>query len=333
MTSYTKRRSHERPNVGLVIFAVIMAAFIVFFLYLIIRGDTVDNENGAVSDISTDAATDVSSQSSRNYITVGDADVHKGYLILVNSTHQYVFPESSNTVSVFSDKNDSYSLSSSDLQLDRDVLSVFNALTHEYSERTGFYNLLLNSAYRSYESQVETYDYFVDTIGADATALRVAVPGYSEHHTGYSFDLAVFKDGQGSNITDNEECAELIDMLPQYGFILRYPDDKSDITGIGFEPWHYRYVGTPHSLIITKTGLCFEEYIEWLEGYTADGEVLTYDGSTMGSSTLEDIPASCYGIYCVTVDGDTVVPLPLDREYEISGNNDGAVVVTVLPSK
>lgn len=331
MSSYTKRRSHERPNIGLVIFALIVAAAVAFFVFLIIHENT-DNNN--IADIPTDTVADtVAVQSPRDYITVGDADVHKGYLILVNSTHKYIFPENSTIVDVFPEKNGCYSLSSSDLQLDCDILSIFNSLTVDFSSRSGFKNLLLNSAYRSYESQVETYDYFLNTIGAEATALRVATPGYSEHHTGYAFDLAVYKDGKGSNITENPECAELIKMLPEYGFILRYPDDKASITGIGFEPWHYRYVGAPHSMIITDMGVCLEEYTVQLEGYTADGTVLTYDGSKTSSSTLDSIPGDCYGIYFVPVSGDTQIPLPQGREYEISGNNDGGVVVTILPKK
>lgn len=332
MTSYTKRRNREKPNIGLVIFALIMAAAVGFFVFLIIQSNT--SGNNIVADVPSDTVPEtVEAVKSLDYVTVGEADVHKGYLILVNSTHQYVFPENSNIIDVYPEKNGCYSLSTSDLQLDREILGIFNNLTQDYSERSGFKNLLLNSAYRSYDTQVDTYNSFLSSLGAEATARRVATPGYSEHHTGYAFDLAVYKDGKGSNITENPECAEIIKMLPEYGFILRYPDDKADITGIGFEPWHYRFVGTPHSQIITEMGLCLEEYTVRLEGYTADSTVLTYDGNKTGSSTIDSIPVDSYGIYFVPVKGDTKIPIPLDRDYEISGNNDGGVVVTVLPTK
>lgn len=332
MTSYTKRRNREKPNIGLVIFALIMAAAVGFFVFLIIQSNSGGNTTTAAVPTGTAAVT-TEAEKLLDYVTAGEADVHRGYLILVNSTHQYVFPENSNITDVYPEKNGCYSLSGGDLQLDRDILGIFNNLTNDYSERSGFKNLLLNSAFRSYEDQVKTYSDFLSSIGAEATVQRVANPGYSEHHTGYAFDLAVFKDGKGSNITENPECAELIKMLPEYGFILRYPNDKADITGIGYEPWHYRYVSTPHSQIITDMGVCLEEYTARLKGYTADGMVLTYDGNKTGSSAIDSIPENCFGIYFVPVSGNTQAPVPRDRDYEISGNNDGGIIVTVLPKK
>ena len=91
---------------------------------------------------------------------------------------------------------------------------------------------------------------------ADAYIGRsVAVPGTSEHQTGLAADI------KGSE----EVYAWLAENSWKYGFILRYPDDKIDITGIIYEPWHFRYVGTSLAKDIYDSGLCLEEYLEQLE--------------------------------------------------------------------
>ena len=99
---------------------------------------------------------------------------------------------------------------------------------------------------------------------AEREAARwVAVPGTSEHQTGLALDL-VSANYQYLNEKQAEtpEQQWLMAHSWEYGFILRYPTDKSDITGIGYEPWHYRYVGRPLAEAIHESGLCLEEYME-----------------------------------------------------------------------
>ena len=89
----------------------------------------------------------------------------------------------------------------------------------------------------------------------------VAVPGTSEHQLGLAVDICsmdyqLLDEGQ-------EQTAEyqwLRAHCAEYGFILRYPPDTTDITGIIYEPWHFRYVGTPHAQLMTERGLTLEEY-------------------------------------------------------------------------
>lgn len=94
----------------------------------------------------------------------------------------------------------------------------------------------------------------------------VAVPGTSEHQTGLALDIVA----ASYQVLDQkqENTAEqkwLMEHCWEYGFILRYPSDKSEITGIGYEPWHYRYVGRETAIAIRDSGLCFEEYLKSLE--------------------------------------------------------------------
>ena len=100
-----------------------------------------------------------------------------------------------------------------------------------------------------------------DRVEAEA-ARWVAKPGTSEHQTGLALDIVA----AGYQILDEEQedTAEqkwLMENSWKYGFILRYPSEKSDITGIGYEPWHYRYVGKAAAADIYRTGVCLEEYL------------------------------------------------------------------------
>ena len=99
---------------------------------------------------------------------------------------------------------------------------------------------------------------------AEREAARwVAAPGTSEHQIGLALDLV----SESYQILDEKQAETpeqqwLMAHSWEYGFILRYPTDKSKITGIGYEPWHYRYVGRPLAAAIYESGLCREEYLE-----------------------------------------------------------------------
>ena len=117
----------------------------------------------------------------------------------------------------------------------------------------------LNCGYRTVDEQTTILNermagYIEDGMDRDSayakTLETVAVPGYSEHHTGLAVDVVCSVDP----VWLHEHCWE-------YGFILRYPEGKSDITGITYEHWHYRYVGTEVSMAMKDSGLCLEEYL------------------------------------------------------------------------
>lgn len=125
---------------------------------------------------------------------------------------------------------------------------------------------LVGSGYRTAEEQQQTMD---DKISyykgqghtdADARSLAsqsVAEPGYSEHQTGLAVDI----NADDERSTSDEVYAWLAENCAQYGFILRYPDGKTDITGITYEPWHFRYVGVDAAKAIMDAGICLEEYL------------------------------------------------------------------------
>ncbi|MBQ9050405.1 MAG: M15 family metallopeptidase [Lachnospiraceae bacterium] len=96
----------------------------------------------------------------------------------------------------------------------------------------------------------------------EETARNVAVPGSSEHEAGLAADI-VYSGRQilDESQEDNDTQQWLMEHCWEYGFILRYPKDKQEITGITYEPWHYRYVGTEAAEYIMTNGLCLEEYL------------------------------------------------------------------------
>ena len=126
----------------------------------------------------------------------------------------------------------------------------------------------LDSAYRSVAEQERIVQDFTEKYGEDYVKQYVAVPGYSEHHTGLALDLYLNIDGQ--DVYENEDMvqypevwAKIHEKLPEYGFILRYLEGKEDVTGYSYEPWHIRYVGDPAiAKEITEKGITLEEYLE-----------------------------------------------------------------------
>jgi D-alanyl-D-alanine carboxypeptidase len=128
----------------------------------------------------------------------------------------------------------------------------------------------LDSAYRSVAAQQKIVDDFTKKYGEDYVKQYVAVPGYSEHHTGLALDLYLIVDKK--TVYENEDLvtypdiwAKIHEKLAAYGFILRYLEGKENITGYNYEPWHIRYVGSESiAKQITDKGITLEEYLDRL---------------------------------------------------------------------
>ena len=128
------------------------------------------------------------------------------------------------------------------------------------------------SSYRSYETQREVFNTtmqewilqgYSPLDAYDETRKSVAVPGTSEHASGLALDIVSSQyDGLDDKQAETQEAKWLEENCWKYGFILRYPPEKSDITGIVYEPWHYRYVGKEAAEEIMKQDITLEEYIE-----------------------------------------------------------------------
>lgn len=140
-------------------------------------------------------------------------------------------------------------------------------------------NIYLASGYRSYETQTELYNGYVDTYGKDIADTFSARPGFSEHQSGLAIDVNSIDD----SFADTPEAEWLAKNCMDYGFIIRYAEDKVDITGYKYEPWHIRYVGKELASELTKLGLTLEEYLGVDSVYAKD-----FEGADTGIDTDTD---------------------------------------------
>ena len=178
------------------------------------------------------------------------------------------------------------------------------------------------SAYRSKEEQEAIYRESTERNGEDFTRKYVALPERSEHQTGLAVDV-------GENRGNVDFICPVLpytgiygrfrERAPRYGFIERYTKGKEKITGIAHEPWHFRYVGYPHSEIIRDKGFCLEEYTEYVKNYRIGGGRLIFQHK---SRRIEIF-------YVPSCAGETETEVPGDAPYQLSGNNVDGFVVTV----
>lgn len=133
-------------------------------------------------------------------------------------------------------------------------------------------NPLICSSYRTNEKQEQLYQNKVSEYlsqgyskveASDKAAFWVARPGTSEHQLGLAVDIVSTKNQRLDRSQENTvEQQWLIQNSWKYGFVLRYPTNKNSITGVGYGPWHYRYVGKEHAKKINELGVCLEEYVK-----------------------------------------------------------------------
>lgn len=164
------------------------------------------------------------------------------------------------------------------------------------------YTIAPISTYRTVAKQTELFNNKVEEVMRDQhlnkleaereAAKVVAYPGTSEHNTGLAFDIAC--EGHfdlTQTFADTDEFKWLEKHCTDYGFILRYPEDKVALTGIDYEPWHYRYVGKKHAKAMVEKNMCLEEYIDYLA--TMDGSAPSSSGnSSAGTVTSGGLSAA-----------------------------------------
>lgn len=180
------------------------------------------------------------------------------------------------------------------------MVENYIALRDAVQEKTGV-RIYVSSDFRTAEKQAELLEYY----GPD----RAAPVGCSEHEAGLSLDVYAPEHSSYDFLrspagrTVNRICHE-------YGFIIRYEVDKTDVTGFDYEPWHLRYVGAPHAELIAKSGLAYEEYINELtpETWYSYNNYLILRTANTEELTLPQNFVSCHispdntGYYVVTVE-------------------------------
>jgi len=136
------------------------------------------------------------------------------------------------------------------------------------------YTLYVKSAYRSYGTQNTMYQNRLERYGYDDGL--VAYPGSSDHQTGLGVDVLNYewtqKDGMNEKFALEAEAKWMAEHCHEFGFVIRYMEDKEDITGIKYEPWHLRYVGKEVAAYMMENHLSLEEFTEEWQAYVAEFE-------------------------------------------------------------
>lgn len=277
--------------------------------YLVTHGNAVEQKE-TYFDESAVEETEAPTEAGVNYqeIEISNQELHNGNLILVNEN--IPIEGSEENLVVIADvlpEPQSFGVKDRTVQVQKEAADAMIAMFNAFYSETSKADIVIQEGYRSGERQQELYD-------AGLTPLPA---GYSEHQTALGINLALTDaqyDGTGDYSWINEHCTE-------YGFILRYPENKTSVTNIDYEPEHYRYVGKPHAQYITQMNICLEEYIALLYGYSYDKEHLQ----------ITDEENKVYEVYYYPADTSsemTSLPVPADKEYTISGNNQNGFIVT-----
>ena len=179
------------------------------------------------------------------------------YTVLVNKDNKF---KESNKYNLITTKNEL----NEEVQVEEEAYNNF-LLLKEYLKKLNI-NIDIDDSYRSIDRQVELYDYYLKNNGQEYCDNYVAVPGYSEHHTGLAIDIMLkinnkYLREDMDQFQEIKTFEEIHKHLYKYGFILRYPENKENITGYSYEPWHFRYVGKLPAKIIYENNLTLEEYL------------------------------------------------------------------------
>ena len=248
---------------------------------------------------------------------MSQSELSEGTLVLVNRDYGFD-PAKPRLITVYENKTDSYLVKDVYLSVRSDTMEALNRWMDDFAAETGCRDVNIVAGHRTYSDQDALYDNALNNRGKEYADAYLALPGHSEHHTGLAVDLDLYDlaTGTSSGFEGEGEYAWAVDHAWEYGFVQRYPPAKSDITGINYESWHFRYVSRPHSDIMAREDLCLEEYIAYLRDYPFTGDHLT--GEWNGQA---------YEIYYCP---GTRIPVPVDGSYTVSGNNVDGFVVTVL---
>ena len=264
------------------------------------------NQEDAAADLNIKTVQVSSDNGTKNLTVIPKGQIYQGNLLLVNRD----YPVQPSGVSADIVKLTDYEeLTSGYVLLDHKTLlskQVAEKFTKMVQAAAGedINSFLISSGYRDNEKQKQLYE----EKGAD----YALPPGYSEHNLGLSLDIG----SSQMAMSHAPEGQWLREHAWDYGFILRYPEDKTAITGIKYEPWHFRYVGLPHSVIMRDKNFTLEEYLEFLKEQKSI------------STTVNGVE---YQISYIEVNGNTPVPTPDAKHVEFSGDNMNGVIMTVYP--
>ena len=246
-----------------------------------------------------------------NTLLLPSNSIHSGNLILVNGQHRFMGQEQDKLIPLQEHLPD--------VKMQRRAAVLLANLMEDIE---GWKHIVPVSGWRSLQEQQHIWNDTLAESGLAFTQKYVALPGHSEHETGLAIDLGLKQENIDfirPAFPYNGICQVFRKKAASYGFIERYPAGKEHITGIGHEPWHFRYVGIPHAEIMVKNQLTLEEYMDFIKAfpYGQKAHKIQLGGQEVLVSYLKAAQASCTGF---EMDGS--------RPYSISGNNTDGFIMT-----
>lgn len=249
----------------------------------------------------------------KNSIVLLKSKIHTGDLVLVNK--QYPFQNRKDIAAFLQPVPDVRSK----IMLNKKVANLLDRLVIDINDC--WTNIRPVSGWRSESEQSSIFTSSLTKNGKKFTESYVALPGHSEHQTGLAVDLSL-RGEKGDSIRpgfpNSGVCLKFRERMADYGFIERYPAGKEKITEIAYEPWHFRYVGTPHSLIIKKMNFTLEEYIEFLKDFSY-GE---------RNCVFEDEYRKISISFLKSQGAATELFVDSDKTFTVSGNNHDGFIIT-----
>jgi len=250
----------------------------------------------------------------QNFIQLDPSDISRGNLILINNYHIFN-PEYVGELALIADfVTPHFRVSNDEIVISEHIVEPLVRMFKTFYYAIGTNNVSVISGFRGLERQQEILDSNIERMGAAEARRWVAEPGHSEHHTGLAVDFGFYQYGTLVNFLGVGRTAWFRQNARYYGFIERYPESSTEITGVAHEPWHFRYIGLPHSYFITELGLVFEEYIDFLKQHCSE----------------EPFIAEFKGIeYMIFFTGESEILMPIGSYFDISGTNTDGFVVTI----
>lgn len=304
---------------GILILVILILATLIGKLFDDEKKEDDSSSSSSSSSKPDDSSSLVTINENYSFVDLSSDDIHKGDLILVNNTYAYQIPPPEDIISVYENKTNYY-VKDLSVYVKPAVITNLNLMLDAFAAEKNIKNVMVNSGYRDEDYQQKLYNDELAATNATVSTL-VALPGHSEHHTGFAVDFGLYPiDGVYKAYDGKGDYSWISDNCYKYGFILRYPTKKSDITKIDYEPWHFRYVGAPHAYYCSKNGICYDEYIDLLKRYEFNDDHLFITNSD----------ETKYEVYYFKAGTTTTkLPVPKTKSYTYSGNNVDGFIVTV----
>lgn len=252
-------------------------------------------------------------------LTLSPDMVYRGSLILVNPEYGFRSRPDELLIPALETRPE--------ILLQRCASTLLNRLMQEIQ---GWRSIVPVSGWRSLEEQQQIWDDTLRENGPEFTKKFVALPGHSEHQTGLAIDLGLKQeqiDFICPDFPDSGICGIFRKKAAEYGFILRYPAGKEVVTGIGHEPWHFRYVGAPHARIMKENGLTLEEYTEFVRQFPFGHSPCLWKSGNR-EIAVSYIKAPAQNSENAAASGTIKIELSDRHPYTVSGNNVDGFVLT-----